>query len=47
MNEENVVNSVESLKELLSRVRAAQRVYATYTQEQVDRIFFAAAMAAN
>ena len=29
------------------RVRAAQREFATYTQEQVDKIFFAAAMAAN
>lgn len=28
-------------------MRAAQREFATYTQEQVDKIFFAAAMAAN
>lgn len=42
-----VVNSVESLKQALENVRAAQRSYSTYTQEQVDKIFFAAAMAAN
>jgi len=31
----------------LKRLREAQSVYATYTQEQVDKIFFEAAMAAN
>ena len=45
--EELKVNSVESLEELLKRVREAQKVYATYTQEQVDKIFFAASVAAN
>ncbi len=42
-----IVNSDESLQELLSRVRAAQKKYATYTQEQVDKIFYEAALAAN
>ena len=42
-----IVNDEESLEKLLSRVRAAQEKYATYTQEQVDKIFFAAALAAN
>ena len=42
-----IVNDEESLEKLLSRVRAAQAKYATYTQEQVDNIFFAAALAAN
>ena len=42
-----IVNDEESLEKLLSRVRAAQAKYATYTQEQVDKIFFAAALAAN
>ena len=42
-----IIDSVEKLEEELDRVRAAQREFATYTQEQVDKIFFAAAMAAN
>ncbi len=37
----------ESLSRLLARVRGAQAKFATYTQEQVDRIFYAAALAAN
>ena len=41
------VDSVERLEEEIALVKAAQKEYATYTQEQVDRIFFAAAMAAN
>ena len=42
-----VVNNEESLQEMLKRVRAAQKKFATYTQEQVDKIFYEAAMAAN
>lgn len=42
-----IIDSVEKLEAELYRVRAAQREFATYTQEQVDKIFFAAAMAAN
>lgn len=42
-----IIDSVEKLEAELNRVRAAQREFATYTQEQVDKIFFAAAMAAN
>ena len=42
-----IVNDEESLEKLLARVRAAQAKYATYTQEQVDKIFSAAALAAN
>ena len=42
-----IVDSVERLEEELARVRAAQKVFATYTQEQVDAIFKAAATAAN
>ena len=41
------VDSVERLEEAIVKVRAAQKAYATFTQEQVDKIFFAAAMAAN
>lgn len=45
--EELIVNSVESLEVALKRVRAAQKKFATYTQEQVDKIFQAASIAAN
>ena len=41
------VDSVESLEAAIARVREAQRKFATYTQEQVDAIFLAAAIAAN
>ena len=43
----DMVDSVEALEAAIARVRAAQRVFAAYTQEQVDRIFLAAATAAN
>ncbi len=46
-NRYEVVDNVENLEKALKRLREAQRVYATYTQEQVDKIFFEAAMAAN
>ena len=42
-----IVESVESLQETLLEVRKAQGNYAAFTQEQVDRIFKAAAIAAN
>ncbi|MCL1925994.1 MAG: bifunctional acetaldehyde-CoA/alcohol dehydrogenase [Syntrophorhabdaceae bacterium] len=42
-----LVDSVEALQKKLEEVRAAQRIFAEYTQEQVDKIFFAAAMAAS
>ena len=41
------VNSLESLLKCIKRVKKAQKKFATYSQEQVDKIFFAAAMAAN
>ncbi|MBE6807810.1 MAG: bifunctional acetaldehyde-CoA/alcohol dehydrogenase [Ruminococcaceae bacterium] len=41
------VDSVEKLQEAITRTREAQKVFATYTQEQVDKIFLAAASAAN
>ena len=41
------VDSVEKLEAEIAKVRAAEAVFATYTQEQVDKIFFEAAMAAN
>ena len=47
MADYRIVDSVEALEEKLKEVRAAQRIFATYTQEQVDKIFLAAATAAN
>ena len=41
------VNSPESLDAAIARVRNAQTAFAQYTQEQVDKIFLAAAIAAN
>ncbi|MDR1626483.1 MAG: bifunctional acetaldehyde-CoA/alcohol dehydrogenase [Spirochaetia bacterium] len=41
------VTDAESLERALDEIRKAQVVYAGFTQEQVDRIFFAAADAAN
>ena len=41
------INSVEALQAKISSMREAQKKFATFTQEQVDKIFFEAAMAAN
>ena len=41
------VDSVEKLESLIAKVRQAQNKFATFTQEQVDEIFFRAAEAAN
>lgn len=45
--EYRVIDSVETLNAAFERVRAAQRSFSTYTQEQVDAIFLAAATAAD
>lgn len=42
-----VVNSTESLKLRIEEVKEAQRKFASYSQEQVDKIFLAAATAAT
>jgi len=42
-----IVDNVEALKIRMAEVRAAQEIFAEYTQEQVDKIFLAAAAAAN
>ena len=42
-----LVDSLEAFEAKLAQVREAQKVFATFTQEQVDKIFFEAAMAAN
>ncbi len=41
------VDNVDALQERMKELRKAQEIFATYSQEQVDKIFFAAAMAAN
>ncbi len=45
--EVGLVDSVETLSAKIDEVRAAIAEYSTYTQEQVDKIFFAAATAAD
>ena len=42
-----IVDSVETLQEAIAKTREAQKKFATYTQEQVDKIFLAAASAAT
>ncbi len=42
-----VVDSIKSLQEAFDRVIKAQKEFSKYTQEQVDKIFKAAAIAAN
>lgn len=46
-NNFDIVNSVESLKNALERVRSAQEEFSKFTQEQVDKIFLEVAMTAN
>ena len=41
------VDNVEALVAKMLAMREAQKIFATYTQEQVDKIFYAAAVAAN
>jgi len=43
----DIVDNVDKLISTMEKTRAAQRVFATFSQEQVDRIFLAAASAAN
>ena len=47
MKEYMTVDSIESLESAIKRVRAAQEKFSKYSQEQVDKIFQAAAIAAN
>ena len=47
MKETRIVDSVEALEARLAEVRAAGEKYSHFTQEQVDKIFLAAATAAN
>lgn len=45
--EQGLIDNVDALQARMKEMRKAQKIFATYTQEQVDKIFFAAAMAAN
>ena len=47
MENEKIVDTVEALMAKIEQVRKAQEIFATYSQEQVDKIFTAAALAAN
>ena len=42
-----IIDSVEALEAKMKAMREAQKIFAAFTQEQVDKIFFEAAMAAN
>lgn len=42
-----IIDNVDALIAKMDAMREAQKIFATYTQEQVDKIFFEAAMAAN
>ena len=47
MQKNYTVDSAETLERKIAEVREAQAKFATYSQEQVDEIFKAAALAAN
>lgn len=47
LNQSSVVDSAEKLEMLIERAKKAQKIFATFTQEQVDAIFKAAATAAD
>ena len=47
MKEYPIIDTVDSLRALLTRVRKAQEIFASFPQEKVDAIFRAAAVAAN
>ncbi len=42
-----IIDNVDALMAKMKAMKKAQEIYATYTQKQVDKIFFEAAMAAN
>ncbi len=47
ISQDNIKTENLKIKNLIAKVSEAQKVFATYTQEQVDKIFKAAAIAAN
>ena len=46
-NDEILIDNVSALEAKLEEIREAQKIFATFSQEQVDKIFFEAAIAAN
>ena len=46
-NKYGIIDSVEKLQKALEELREAQKEFALYSQDQVDKIFKEAAMAAN
>ena len=42
-----IIDSVDALVAKIKAMKEAQKVFAAFTQDQVDKIFFEAAMAAN
>ncbi len=47
MSGTEIVDTVDALEKKIDEVRKAQQIFSNYTQEQVDKIFTAAAIAAN
>lgn len=47
MSGTEIVDTVDALEKKIDEVRKAQQIFSTYTQEQIDKIFTAAAIAAN
>lgn len=47
LNKTSTVSTVEDLEILISKVKKAQRILATFPQEKIDKIFRAASLAAN
>ncbi len=47
LNASNVVETLDDLEVMISKVKKAQKIFATYSQEQVDAIFKAASAAAD
>ena len=43
----DIIDSVEKLESAFNRIKKAQKLFSTFSQEQVDEIFLAAASAAN
>ena len=47
MSERKTIDSVKTLEAAILSIKEAQKQFSSFTQEQVDKIFLAAASAAN
>jgi acyl-CoA reductase-like NAD-dependent aldehyde dehydrogenase len=47
MKEYDIIDNVDKLNIAINKMKAAQSIFANFSQEQVDAIFLAAASAAN